>query len=346
MTRVRVLDKGVFACFEAGLTDDAGEPVNVEISAVVWNGERLVMASDKDVPGDRRSPVFALACDNGRPLPDTLSYYDAALIRNAQKYEDFALTASGRHVVATTGFDRVDSDSGVQHHYNRLLVWPVEQPDQARLIAESEEHGVRSSVDLRADLGAALNAPYYKIEGLAAVPGHDGGDDRLLFGVREVGANHERFDYVCRVVAAPYRVIDDELVLTGDLEVVYDFDPGRWPEIEYAVGLSSLEYDPHHDRLYFLTSFEVEDDAGNERLGAYMWQIPMADFHAGRAPELVRATDDSAFVFANKAEGLAVLDATRLFIVYDPDRALELDAEHARDRREPHEAPYALLELT
>lgn len=77
MTTIRILEKGVFECFDADLSDEQGDPVNAEVSAVVWYGHRLVMASDKNVPGAHRSPVFALDCVDGRPQPDTLVYYTA-----------------------------------------------------------------------------------------------------------------------------------------------------------------------------------------------------------------------------------------------------------------------------
>lgn len=345
MIAVRILEKGLFECFDAGLTGDSDAPVNVEVSAVVWDGHRLVMASDKNVPGDHRSPVFALDCVDGRPQPQTLRYYTADLIRHAEKYEDFALTVGGTHIIATTGFDRVGGASSELHHYNRLLVWPVDAPDEPRLVAESEEAGVRSSVDLRADLAAALDAPYYKVEGLATVPGRHGGDDRLLFGIREVGDDHEHFDYVCRVVAVPYRMEGEDLVLTGEFEVVYDFDPSGVEGVRFAVGLSSLEHDPVNDGLYLLTRFEVEDETGAEQVGAYLWWLSLDDFAGRRDPTLVRTEGGGVFEFANKAEGVALLGDGRLFVVYDPDRALELESEHPRDTREPHEAPYTLLTL-
>lgn len=345
MTVIRILEKGVFECFDAGLTGDDGEPINAEISAVVWDGHRLVMASDKNIPGAHRSPVFALDCIDGRPQPDTLAYYTADLIRTAEKYEDFALTPDGRHVIATTGFDRVGDGCADLNRYNRLLVWPVDGPDAPRLIADNEHDGVRSSVGLRTDLGNALDAAYYKVEGLAAVAGRAGGDDRLLFGVREVGNNHEDFDYVCRVVGVPYRMHGDELLFTGEFEVVYDFDPGTVPGVRFDVGLSSLEYDPGNEHMYLLTSFEVEDEAGNEQSGAYLWELSLDEFLAGDDPRPVLGQTGELFEFANKAEGVAVLGDGRLFVVYDPDRDLSLEDEHPRDAREPHEAPYTVLSV-
>lgn len=345
MTRVQIQTSGVFPCFEPGLVGDDGELVNAEVSAVAWNGRRLVFASDKDVPGAARSPVFAMDCADGLPQPESLDFYTAELIRTAQKYEDFALTAEGGHLVATTGFDRIDEASARMDHYNRLLVWPAESPESPQLIANRENDGVRSSVGLREDLSAVLGVPYYKIEGLAAIPGTDGGPSRLLFGIREAGQDYENFDYVSRVVAAPYRMEGDTLVFVDAFQVIYDFTPSRWDSVRFDVGLSSLEYDPAREQLYFLTSFEVTDSAGAERVGAYLWRIGLADFLAGHDPELVCGESGSAFEFADKAEGVAVLADGRLFVVYDPDRTLALDATHARNARKPHEAPYTLLAI-
>lgn len=349
--KVRIETKGLFACFAPALTDDTGDAVNVEISAVAWNGKRLVFGSDKHVPGEHRSPVFALDIDShGVPQADSLAYYTAPLITGAAKYEDFALTDGGEHLIATTGFDRVDAETAEQDIFNRLLIWPCDDPDRVQLIADRENDGVASSVGLREDLGAALGAPYFKVEGLASLSGEAGHDPILAFGIREVGQSYEDFSYVAQVVAAPYRVDDDNtLVFTGVFERVYEFEPAAFPGVRFDVGLSSLEYDRANQRLYFLTSFEVEDerpDSGDgDRLGAYLWAISFDDFHAGRAPQLVQDESGNVLEFHNKAEGVAVLPDGRLFVVYDPDRELALEAGHERDARRPHEAPYTLLSL-
>ncbi|MBH04503.1 MAG: hypothetical protein CMP08_10340 [Xanthomonadales bacterium] len=345
--KARIDHKGLFACFKRDLVDEAGEAVNVEISAVAWNGHRLVFGSDKSVPGDHRSPIFALDIDDhAAPVAESLSYYTAGLITSAEKYEDFALTDGGDYLIATTGFDRADSQSAAQDVYNRLLIWPCGEPDSVKLIADRDNDGVLSSLGLREDLAQALGAPYFKVEGLSSVPGEAGGDPLLLFGIREVGQSHEDFSYVAQVVAAPYRVDDEGMLeFTGLFELVYEFEPAAWPDVRFEVGLSSLEYDPATRRLYFLTSFEVDDGQGGDRLGAYLWALSFDDFHAGRAPVLVADDTGEPLEFANKAEGVAVLPDGRLFVVYDPDRALALEAGHHRDAREPHEAPYTVLSI-
>lgn len=345
MRRARILEKDVFSCFKAGLTDDAGKAVNAEVSAVAWDGKRLVLASDKPIPGEGRSSVFALECHGGRPQPRTLVYYTAPLIRATRKYEDFALTVDGAYVIGTTGFDRVDPHSTDKNHYNQLLMWPCDDPDAAHVVAASEDGGMRSSVELRRHLEEVVEAPYFKIEGLAAIPAAEGGDDLLLFGVREVGRDHADFDYTCQIIGVPHRIEDGDLVFTGDFRIVYDFDPTQWDGVRHVVGLSSLEYDPFNHRLLLLTSFESTDDEGQPMTGGYLWDIALDDFHARRDPELVHGRDGEVLEFANKAEGVAVIDERLVLVAYDPDRNLALAAGHARAQREPHEAPYTLLAL-
>src|SRR5699024_1463245 len=126
------------------------------------------------IPGEERSAVFAIECSGeGHPQSGTLTYYTEPLIRSAQKYEDFALTVSGTHIVATTGFDRYSDGETASHQYNQLLVWPSGRPERARVVADTEDDGVDSSVGLRRQLSDLLDAPYFKIEGLACVPGAD-----------------------------------------------------------------------------------------------------------------------------------------------------------------------------
>lgn len=345
MVTAKIVEHGLLPCFPPGLCGDDGAPVNAEVSAVVVDGDFMLLASDKPVPGEERSSVFAVALRDHRPVPGTVEYLTTELIKQTRKFEDFALSADGAHVLASTGFDRVARGSTDQDQYNNLLIWPRGNSAAARVVAASGAAGVRSSVGLRQDLEAVLGAPYFKIEGLAAIPGMGGGDDQLLFGIREVGADHADFDYVCKIVAAPYKVTEDALHFTGAFRQVYDFDPEAVAGVRFAVGLSSLEHDPHNGRLLLLTSFETVDADGNERIGGYLWAVSLDDFAAGRAPALVHGEDGSALEFANKAEGLAVLDESHVFVVYDEDRNTALAAHTDRDRREPHEAPYTILTL-
>nr|WP_299243600.1 hypothetical protein [uncultured Halomonas sp.] len=345
MTQATILSHGTMHCFPTGLRDEQDKLVNVEVSAVVYDGHRLILASDKPIPGAERSAVFAMdISERGIPDDTTLEYFTAEAVQRATKYEDFALTADGKHVLATTGFDRIDDESNDLNDYNHLLIWPLGEPEKVQTVDPDPRDGVEGSLELRNKLNAAIGTPYYKIEGLAAIPGKLG-DGLLLFGVREQGDAHDDFDYVCRVVGAHYRINErDNLEFVDELRSFYHFDPGQFEKVRHVCGLSSLEYDPYNDRLYLLTSFETEVD-GVEHIGGYLWVMSLDDFAANKLPALVTDAEGVPLEFEHKAEGLAVLDETRLFVAYDNDRHMGLGGIDERDERHACEAPYTLLEM-
>lgn len=344
MTSARILQQGTIHCFPVGLRDEKGKLVNAEVSAVVYDGKRLILASDKPIPGEQRSAVFALPMRPEGPDDTQLEYFTTPLIKQAVKYEDFALTADGHYVLATTGFDRIDDASHDLNAYNHLLIWPLGEPEKVQAVDPDPRDGVEGSLELRNKLDGAIGFAYYKIEGLAAIPG-ERGDGLLLFGVREQGRDHDDFAYVSRLVGAHYEINDaGNLVFIDEMREFYTFDPGHHESVRFECGLSSLEYDPYHALLYLLTSFETEDD-GKPCIGGYLWVMSLDDLHAGRLPTLVTMPDGTPLEFEHKAEGLAVLDRERLFVAYDNDRHMSLGSVDERDERHACEAPYTLLRM-
>ncbi|WP_110640745.1 hypothetical protein [Salinicola sp. CPA57] len=349
MLRTEVITQGTLNCFPPGLKYDNGSLVNVEVSAVVFDGSRLILASDKPIPGEQRSAAFAFDLVDGLPDPESLEYLTAETIRRAVKYEDFALTVDGRYILATTGFDRIDDESHALNAYNHLLIWPVGEPDRVQVVDPDPRDGVEGSLELRRKLDDAIGLPYYKIEGLAAVPARPDldreSDGLLLFGVREQGRSYDDFDYVARVVGVHYRMTaDGNLEFVDELCERYRFEPSEYAGVRHICGLSSLEYDPHNDRLYLMASFEVEDAHG-EQTGGYLWSMPLAELIEGGSPSIVEDVHGEVLEFEHKAEGLAVLDNARLFVAYDNDRDMTLGRIDERDEREACEAPYTVLRI-
>ena len=128
--------------------------------------------------------------------------------------------------------------------------------------------------------------------------------DRLL----EQGQSHDDFSYVSRLVGAHYEINDQgNLVLIDEMRDIYAFGPGDHESVRFECGLSSLEYDPYHARVYLLTSFETEQD-GAPCIGGYLWVIRLEDLREGKSPSLVYAPEGPPLEFEYKAEGLAVLD--------------------------------------
>ncbi|BBI61373.1 hypothetical protein HSBAA_26790 [Vreelandella sulfidaeris] len=82
-------------------------------------------------------------------------------------------------------------------------------------------------------------------------------------------------------MGAHYEISESgNLVFIDKMRVHYAFDPGNHPAVRYDCGLSSLEYDPYHGRLYLLNSFEVEEAGRNASVaisGKSAWVISMLE---------------------------------------------------------------------
>ncbi len=146
-------------------------------------------------------------------------------------------------------------------------------------------------------------------------------------------------------MCAHHLVDYDNLQFTDKLRRFSQFAPDGDPQLAHPCALSILAYDPHHDRLYLLTSFETEDHQGAEQIGGYLWWVSLNGFYDQQPPQLVAGDDGGPVVFEHKAEGLAVLDDSRLFVAYDNDRHLGLGSIAPGKTRAPCEAPYTMLAI-
>lgn len=345
---VHILERGLIDCFEKGVRSKKGKPLQCEASAVAYTGDRIILGSDKPIPGAFRSSVFALEYRENRLVADSLAYMTAAPFVQAVKYEDFTVTPDGKYVIATTGFDRVKADSNAWDGYNTLLFWPMDKPGVVKVASPVTRDNITSSLGLRTKLSVALatksypdGMPYFKVEGLAAVPGN-----KLLFGIRELGAKYNDFNYAIKMVSVPYHFDNGELILGDTFSLVYDYNPRVNPLLNRRVALSSIEYDVYKDRLYLLTSFE--EGNSDEAIGGYLWTLSMEAFKAGCAPKLAMRDQLTPLMFAHKAEGLAVLDETHLFVIHDDDRVLgrkSVENPRTQFRRAPHQAAYTIITI-
>jgi len=344
-----IIQRGLVDCFDAGLKTADGEPVYCEASAVAFDGSHIILASDKAIPGRERSSVFTVNYLVNGALGSDITYLRAAPFLTAVKYEDMTQTPDGAYVIATTAFDRVKTDTALWDGYNTILLWPVGKPDAVSIVAASQHDGVISSVSLREEFARVLSnndfprgMPYFKVEAVAAIPGQV-----LLFGIREAGLNYRKFSYTSQIIAVPYSIEKGVLHLTGKMRLIYAFEPSANSMIPQATGLSSIEYDPYHKRLYLLTSYELNET--DEGLGAYLWVLPMIDLHAGKLPTLVLNANGRPLQFAHKSEGLAVLGNRLLFIINDDDHALghvKVSDPATQFSKAPHQSAYTLVSLT
>ncbi len=344
----KVIHSGLIDCFEAGLKTEEGQAVYCEASAVVFTSNRVTLASDKPVPGSQYSPVFSFDYIGTGPILGAPVYLTATSFLSAIKYEDMTLTTDGAYVIASTGFDRVRKDTTDWDGYNTMMLWPVGNPDAVTVVAASTTDGVTSSVSLREKISRVLStkefplgAPYFKVEGVAAIPGQ-----QLLIGIRETGVDYRDFSYEARIIAVTYTIAENELTLGDDFRLIYDFDPAVESMIPQQTGLSSIEYDRFHDRLYLLTSYEI--DQSDEGMGGYLWVLPMQDFRAGQAPALVLRDDGSPLLFAHKPEAVTILGDNLVLVVHDDDQVLGRDTisnPETQFSKGAHQAAYTVVSI-
>ena len=345
--QAKIVQSGVLQCFEADLLKRA-KPPTCELSAAALAGQTLLFSNDKPLPTPDYSPVMAWPLDAATQAPAAVKpvYLQARPFVEAIKYEAMTVAEGGGWIIASTGFDRHSKDKPEQDRYNTLLAWPADKPEQVSVIAAETRQGVTSSSPLRAQFFQALGAgqdksiAYFKIEGLAALP-----ERKIVFGVRELGADYEHFSYVVRLIETSYTLENGKLQLQGDFKQVYSFTPPS-QAIAHTVGLSSLEFDPASNQLYMLTSYEESDKA--EGMGGYLWVLPLPDLRAGKAATLVQTPDGKPLRFSHKPEGLAILGNHRILVVHDDDRAITKvkDSFQAKERdRQLNESAYDIVQF-
>lgn len=327
-----------------------------ELSSVVWvrhpgqTGE-LVFGNDKPAAVATESSVFSMPFDGGVFLAGgRKSFYAMAPFSEAAKFEAMSVTPDGKQLVAMTAFDRYSADDSRLDRFNALIAWPAGAAQQAQLVSMGLRDGHPSSSAIRPRIARAIQAhfgapsDYFKVEGLALLPG-----GRLLLGIREVGNTHTDFAYHVLLIEGRYRIEQDVFVLDAQSEfaVVRDFTPVS-KIVGRNVGLSSLEYDPAQHQLYLLTTYE---STAAPDIGAYLWVLPDEAGALGRTPHLVKNPDGTPFEFTHKAEGLAVLDGGRVFVVHDDDRNATVirttgpTPEQERIRK-PNEAAFEILKIS
>jgi hypothetical protein len=334
-----ITEEGLLTCFPTGTAID-GKAVWCEASAVAYDGRNLLFANDKDVSAGL-SPVFTKTSATFADSTQSPVYLMAPAYSAARKYEDFAQTPDRRFVLITTAFDRLKPGSTDWGGYNTILYWRNGDEQHPHVLAPDDTS--RTSVAYRTKLAQVLatdefpaSIPYFKVEGLAITDRH------LLFGIRETGASFSNFKPVSKIVAVSYVIAktgnDERIQLRDDWRVVASFDPATAePALPKPLSLSSLEYDPYHNRFWLLTSLESKD-----QLDAYLWTITPKDLFANKPFTLVRDARQQPLHFGHKAEDLTPLTASQLLIIHDDDR---FQLPVGTKIRQPNQAPYTILTL-
>jgi hypothetical protein len=313
--------------------------IRCESSALAVINGRLLVASDKEATAPFSSLISFVFDGDGLGLRS--DYITSGALFAARKIEEFARSPEELIWFATTDFDWPTSDDSAEPDpYNTLLSWQ-DDPTQAVVVHPVEHLGVISSRDLRPRFAAALadesfpkGPPYFKIEGLAVVPGR-----HLFFGVRETGTDYEhpRFRFV--VLAADFSVgADGTVKLSDTITKIYDEDVEN---SGHPMGLSAIAFDSERHGLWFAATSEAAE--GQSGHSSRLWWAPFVSATDRLDPIPVLNENGGPFMLPHKLEGLVVLPDGQLAGVCDEDRARSL-VFGTQTTRELYQGIYVRLE--
>ncbi len=344
ITSAHIVDSGFMTCFPNNIVTTENLPVYCKTSAVAYYDNTLIFASDEPITGEQRSAVFTMQYTDHRL--HALTYLTNSIFVNTMGYSDFALTPDGHYLIATTSFDRIKENSVEWNNYNSVLMWRTNDPNTVQIISPTTIENVTSSIGLRDKLAYSLGndeypngIPYFKIEGLAVIPGN-----KLLFGVGEEGINYEDFEPVIKIIAVSYTIEEDTLLLADDFQVVYNHNPSTIAALKYPMALSGLEYDKYHDQLLILT--RAVKTIPSDSLETLLWALPIRDLDAVKPASLLMNGDDKPLIFRNKAEDITLLDAYTAFVIHDDEFVLDIPTvDNGHIERYPNQAAYSVINL-
>lgn len=346
---------GIIECYPSGYATSAGKPVTCETSAVLNIGAEVLVVSDKETPDSLASQAFWIASENfsGDLIRQTALRYDRRPpVLAARKIEDLAVSPDSKLAFATTDFDwPADPKSNKGDAFNTLLYWAVAAPNDVRIVHPTSNQGVVSSISLRRRFEEAMRSPtfpkgppYFKIEGLAVLPGN-----RLVFGVREIGTHYETFEYAVSLIEVRYSIKNGELRLDDKFSDAIPLKVTVPDRPNLRLGLSGLLFDAERRRLLMLTSVEgSKDESVNS---AYLWALSLQDEEASLAsqqlrPQLVVDRAGLPLRFGYKAEGMTLLARDTLLVTHDEDRVQSnVPLSSGPHTRAVHESVFSVLRI-
>ncbi len=270
----------------------AGQSFEPSAAAFDPASGRVLVLSDHDTTlyRYRLTPAGLVLPQGERHEPLLLPEGEAA------KFEGLTRLPSG-DFLATTAFDRPDPA------YRRVLRFSY-RPG-AHVVATQV---AMDDAALTAAIQAASGLPWFKIEGIAV----DRQGTRVFFGVRCVG---ERYQEPRDVVIVVRSRLDGDRIAAPDAVV-------RLSTAEalggMAEGLSDLQLDDGSDSFLLLTSHEGPDTAPDGHSG-HLFRVP-ARVLLGAPPSTPVPLGPPLRRFRAKPEGLAIVPAGRVVVVFDDDR--------------------------
>lgn len=331
---------GKSSCFPNTLTTKKNAPFYCEASAVAYHDGKVYVASDKNVASPRSSFFMYRNIDS---LDEVDSYLTGAVFAGVRKVEDMAVDRENQLIFATTSFDRIKEKSHKWDPYNTLFAFKPDDVNSVFVVNEEITDGYVSSLSVKQLIEDAVGSKYFKVEGLAVLPGN-----KIVFGIREQGQTYKDFRYVSMALVGSFVIRDSKIFMTEKLEILFDYTEDV-SKVKNNLGLSSLTYNSYDHSLFMTTSYEENEVPTIEGLGAYLWKVSLSE-NSRKAKKLMPVLNSEGEMhrFTHKSEGIAIIDKNRLLVVHDDDRVLQSsfrDGVSTKPIRQPSEFFYDVVQF-
>lgn len=332
-----IITDGYFDCF-----DDSYKGYTCEPSTVVYHDGKVFLGNDKSFP-DNKSSIFSFSLKKTINC-ESKTYYTDKIFYDVKKYESSTISPDKKFILFSSSYSYPASDSVHGELYNSTIYFEPNNFSNNGFLHITNDNSP-NSIDVKMQIKYALMSDefptgpdYIKIEGMSFTP-----DNRLLFGVREMGMSYGNFEYVNIILAADYIVVNNSIRLVGIVKKVYEFEPDDDLELKTPVGLSSIEYSEFDEKLYIVTSYEHGNKT--EDMGAYLWCISIDELNAGEEPHLILNKNGNPFEINHKIEGLTILDKKKILLIGDDDRVTGENEKNPIFTKKLNEAYWAVVKL-
>lgn len=358
---LKPLGSGYLECPQELRVTPKGKTMFCDLSAAVYarSSGTVFFAADwwKDAT---YSKLMSVQWKNGEPLTTTQRYHsNNRAFAYLAKIEAMTRTEDNRFMLATGAFSH-SPETGYSNwaSINSLVFWEDGKLQEARkpnLIVNDQLLPATSIEEdeyayyLRNGMLNALRSKYpetdfFKVEGLSTLPG-----GRLAFGIREVGTHFTNAEYKNILLTTDFRINSNQLAVGTEFTLLHDFNINERYQLESFVGISSIEYDYNKHLLYMVTSYERGQE--DEDVGAYFWVLPKSSVNNNLLkPRLVRNQASAPYLYAHKAEAMALDSQGRIILIADDDKVLGRNQADIRNpdkqfSRAPWRAAYTVFRI-
>ncbi len=339
--QAKIIKSGYFTCFDSVFYQTNGKPYTCEPSTVEFIDNKIFIGNDKIFPYGKSS-IFSFNF-NDTINCKSRTYLINKLFYQVHKFEASAITPDHSFLIFTGAYDYSENHPQEGTYHNTTIFFKPENPDIGGVLHFKGDTG-SNSIDIKKQLRKALSSDsfpegpeYLKVEGLTTLP-----DNKIVFGIREFGHKYDDFNYSVIFLIADYQQDSNNIYLTSDIKKIFEFTP-ETKNLMLPVGVSSIEYNPYDNTIWFTTSYE--HGKLTWQIGTYLWYISLDDFYNNGKPHVITDNKGRPFDFNHKIEGFTFIDKNKILLIADDDRITGKYEKDYKFIRNLNEAYWCIIEI-